>query len=169
MPPAPTMPMMVAERVFELDEIEHLPGDHGQHLRHQAEADLVQRIAAGGADAFDLLLVGGLDRLREQFAERAEIRHRNRQHAGERAEADDIDPHQRPDQRIDAADRIQEPAHRKAQQVRRNDVARRQQADRQREHRRERRAEQRDRQRLAERLRDRSAARSRDRAGSSSA
>ena len=28
MPPAPTMPMMVAERVFELDEIEHLPGEH---------------------------------------------------------------------------------------------------------------------------------------------
>ena len=133
MPPAPTMPMMVAERVFELDEIQHLPRDDGQHLRHQAEAYLVQRVAAGGPDALDLLPVGGLDRLGKQFAERAEIRHRDRQHAGERAETDDIDPDQRPDQRIDAADRIEKPAHRKADEVRRNDVARRQQADRQRQ------------------------------------
>ena len=113
MPPAPTMPMMVAERVFELDEIEHLPGDHGQHLRHQAKSDFVQRIAAGGPDALDLLLVGGLDRFGEQFAERAEIRHRNRQHAGKGAKTDDVDPDQRPDQRVDAADRIEEAADRK--------------------------------------------------------
>ena len=108
MPPAPTMPMMVAERVFEFDEIEHLPRDHRQHLRHQAKTDFVQRVAAGSADALDLLPVGGLDGFGEQFAERAEIRHRDRQHAGERTETDDIDPDQRPDQRVDAADRIRE-------------------------------------------------------------
>ena len=104
------------------------------------------------------LLVGGLDRLGEQLAERAEIRHRDRQHAGERAEADDVDPDQRPDQRIDAADRIEKAAHRKADELRRNDVPRRQQADRQRHHGRQRGAEQRDRQRLAQRRRDRPAA-----------
>ena len=87
----------------------------GKHLRHQAEADFVQRVAAGGTDTLDLLLVGGLDRLGEQLAERAEIRDRDRQHAGKRAEADDVDPDQRPDQRIDAADRIEETAHRKAE------------------------------------------------------
>ena len=168
MPPAPTMPMMVAERVFELDEIEHLPRDHRQHLRHQAKADFVQRIAAGRPDALDLLLVGGLDRFGEQFAERAKIRHRNRQHAGERPEADDVDPDQRPDQRIDAADRIEKAANRKAEDTRRNDVPCRQQADRQREQRGKGRAQQRDRQGFAERneidrQRDR-----RDRAGSSS-
>ena len=117
MPPAPTMPMMVAERVFELDEIEHLPGDHGQHLRHQAKSYLVQRIAAGRPDTLDLLLVGRLDRLGEQFAERAEVTHRNRQHAGKGAKTDDVDPHQRPDQRIHAADRIEEAADRKPEDV----------------------------------------------------
>ncbi len=150
-PPAPTMPMMVAERVFEFDEIEHLAGDDRQHLRHQAEADFMQGAAAGSSDTFDLLLVGALDRLGEQFAERAEIRHGNREHARERAEAYDIDPDQRPDQRVDAADRVQETAYRKPDDIR-HDVARREQADRQRHQRGDRGAKQRDRQRLAERL-----------------
>ena len=108
MPPAPTMPMMVAERVFELDEIEHLAGDNRQDLRQLSEADFVQRAAAGSAHAFDRLAVGGLDRLGKQFAECAEIRGRDRQHAGKRPQADDVDPHQRPDQDVDAADRIEE-------------------------------------------------------------
>ena len=33
MPPAPTMPIIVAERVFELDIIQHLAGDDRQYLR----------------------------------------------------------------------------------------------------------------------------------------
>jgi len=87
------------------DKIEHLTGNHRQYLRHQAKSYFVQRIAARRPDAFDLLAVSGLDRLGEQLAERAEIRHRNREHAGEGTETDDIDPDQRPDQRVDAADR----------------------------------------------------------------
>ncbi len=151
MPPAPTMPMIVAERVFEFDEIEHLTRDHGQDLRDQAEADLVQDAAAGSSDALDLLLVGAFNGLGEQFAQGAEIRHRDGEHAGKRAETDDIDPHQRPDQRVDAADRIQEAPHGETEDGGRHDVARGEQADRQRHERGQRRAEQRDRQRLAER------------------
>ncbi len=151
MPPAPTMPMMVAERVFELDEIKHLARDHGQHLRHQAEADFMQRVAAGGADALDLLLVRTFNGLGEQLAECAEIRHRNRQHAGKGTETDDIDPDQRPDQRIDAADGIEKSPHRKTEDIGRHDVLCRQQADRQRGNRGDRGAEQRDRQGFSER------------------
>ena len=125
------MPMMVADRVFELDEIEHLSGDNRQHLRHQAEAYFLQRIAAGRPDALNLLFVGSLDRLREQFAERAEIRHRNRQHTGKGTKTDDVDPHQRPDQRVYPADRIEEASDRKPKDTRRYDISRRQQTDRQ--------------------------------------
>ena len=93
----------------------------------------MQRVAAGSPDALDLFLVGSLDGFGKQFAERAEIGQRNRQHAGKRAEANDVDPHQRPDQRIDAADGIERAAHRKAQPPRGNDVPRRQQTERQRD------------------------------------
>src|SRR3954454_10950495 len=112
------------------DEIEHLPRDDRQHLWHQAEAYLMHRVAAGSPDALDLFPVGGLDRLGKQFAERTEVRQRDLQHPGKRAETDDVDPHQRPDQRVDTADGIEEPAYREANQIRRNDVPRRQQADR---------------------------------------
>ncbi len=151
MPPAPTMPMMVAERVFELDEVEHLAGDNRQDLGQQSEADLVQRAAAGSAHALDRLAVGGLDRFGEQLAECTEIRGRDRQYAGKRAEADDVDPHKRPDQGVDAADRIEEAASRKAQQCRGDQVTSGQQAERQRKYGRKCCAEQRDRQRLAHR------------------
>ncbi len=150
MPPAPTMPMIVAERVFELDEIEHLARDHGQHLRHQAEADFVQCAAAGGADTLDLLPICGLDRLRKELAERSAIGDRDGEHSSERPKADDVDPDQRPDQDIDAADRIQEPANGKANEIGGHDVARGKQTDGQRRQRGERRAQKCDRQRFAE-------------------
>ena len=133
------------------DEIEHLPRDDRQHLRHQAKAYFMQRVAAGSPDALDLLPVGGLDRLGKQFAERAEVGQRDRQHTGKRAEANDVDPHQRPDQRIDTADGIEETAHRKAQTSRGNDVPRRQQTERQRENGGDGGAEQRNRQGFAQR------------------
>ena len=68
-------------------------------------------------DAFAVLLVGGLDRLREQLAEGAEVRGHDREHAGERSEPDDVDPDQRPDQRVDAADGVEAAADRKAEQT----------------------------------------------------
>ena len=45
-----------------LDEVQHLPGDDRQHLRHQTEADFVQRIAAGCADALNLLFIRAFNR-----------------------------------------------------------------------------------------------------------
>ena len=42
MPPAPTMPMTVAERVFEFQIIEHLAQDDWQHLRNGAKSDLMK-------------------------------------------------------------------------------------------------------------------------------
>ncbi len=115
-----------------LDEIENLPREHRQHLRHQAETNLMQLAATRGANAFDLLAIGTLDCFREQFPECAEIRCRDRQHAGKRSKSNNVDPHQRPDQRVDAADRIQKPPHRETKEDRGNDVTRREQAERQR-------------------------------------
>ncbi len=86
--------------------------------------DLVQRRAADGADAFDFLLVRGLDGFGKQLAERAEIRRRDGEHAGERAEADDIDPDQRPDQRIDTANTVEKTPGRETNERKRHDVSR---------------------------------------------
>ena len=129
-----------------LDEVEHLARDHGQHLRHQAKADFVQRIAAGGSNSLDLLLVRAFNGLGEQLSERAEVRHRNRQHTGKGTETNNIDPDQRPDQCIDAPDRIEQPPYRKAEEIGGHDVLCCEQAHRQRRHGSDGGAEQRDRQ-----------------------
>ena len=109
MPPAPTMPMMVAERVFELEIVEHLARDHRQDLRQQAEADVMQLVAAGRHERLRPACGRRPRSPRRTACRRRRNRCQDRQHAGERAEADDVDPDQRPDQRIDAADGV-EPA-----------------------------------------------------------
>ena len=106
-PPAPTMPMMVAERVFEFEEIEHLARQHGKDLGQDAETDAQDAAAAGRDDTLARLAVDGLDRLGEQLAEIADIGGHDRQHARERTKSYHVDPDQRPDQDVDAADGIE--------------------------------------------------------------
>ena len=78
------MPMIVAERVFELEEIQQLARVDRQDLRHDAEADRQQLAAAAGQHALDRPLVRGLDRLGHQLGQRAEIGRCDGQRAGER-------------------------------------------------------------------------------------
>ena len=61
------------------------------------------------------LRAGCLDRLGKKLAESAEIGNRDREHAGKRSEPDDSDKHQRPDQCVDAADRVEASADQEAQ------------------------------------------------------
>ena len=112
------------------DVVEHLAGDHRQHLRDQAEADLVQLAAAQRGHALDRLAVGGLDGFGIELAEGAEIAGHDGEHAGEGAEPDDIDPDQRPDQRIDAADRVERAPGEEVHDAVGDDVARGEEAER---------------------------------------
>ena len=47
--------------------VEHLAGEHRQHLGHDAEADGLEAGAAGGQHAFDRAAVGGFDRLAHEL------------------------------------------------------------------------------------------------------
>jgi hypothetical protein len=113
------------------DEIEDLSRNHRQHLRHEPESHLGQAAPARRAHSFRLLLVGRFNDLRKQLAERAEIRGGDRQHPGERAKADHVDPDQSPDQRVDATHGVKEALDREAQEGGRDHVARGQHAKRQ--------------------------------------
>ena len=105
MPPAPTMPMMVAERVFDLEIVEHLARDHRQHLRQQAEADPHAAPPPPVDTTPSTGLRSAVSIASENSLPKAPMsRRHDREHAGEGAEADDVDPDQRPDQRVDAAD-----------------------------------------------------------------
>src|SRR5262249_46161540 len=68
--------------------VEHLACHHRKDLGDQSEAHRLKLRAAGGGDALDRLLVGGLDRLGEHFAESAAIRHGDGEDTGERPETD---------------------------------------------------------------------------------
>ena len=58
-----------------------------------------------------------LDRFRKQLPERAGVRDRDRQDAGEWPEPDRADKHQRPDQRVDAAQRVEHAAYKETQHL----------------------------------------------------
>ncbi len=108
--------------------------------------------AAARDDALGRLAVHGLDRLGIKLAERADVACHDREHAGEGAEAHDIDPYERPDQRVDPADGIGEAPRQELDDALRHNVARRQEAEREGEDRRQQRAEEGDGDGLGQRM-----------------
>ena len=86
-----------------------------------------------GAHRLDLLQRNLLDRLGEELADEADRRDRQRENAGERAEADRLDEHDGDDHRVERAAQGDHRA-RRPRHPRRHQVARREQADRQRQH-----------------------------------
>ena len=103
MPPPPTSAdqRRVAQVGIELiggkaDEARH-------HLRQHAHGHERQERRAGRAHGLDLLHRHFLDRLGEELAEEAERRDGQREHAGERAEADRLDEQDRDDHRVERA------------------------------------------------------------------
>ena len=89
---------------------------------------------AAGQYAFHRFAVCRLQRFREQFPEGPDIGRHDRQHTGKGAEANHIDPDQRPDQRVDAAHHIQTAAGEKLDNPLCHHIARRQQSQRKGEH-----------------------------------
>ena len=83
-------------------------------------------------ERFERAVVDILDRLREELAEHAGAVDRERQHAGERAEPDRGDEDQREDDLVDAAHHVQHLAHEMIDRRMRRQIARREDADRQR-------------------------------------
>ena len=93
------------------EEIKRLAELDRQDLRQEGKAQDLEARAADRGDALDRFSVGILDRLGTEFRERREVRHHQRQHAGHRAETDGGDEHQRPDQRGNAAEDVEDAAH----------------------------------------------------------
>ncbi len=135
MPPAPTMPMMVADRVFELEEVEHLADENRHHLRHDSVAHGMRVCAACRLDALDRLVVSVLDGLGEQLAENGQVRRHDGENARKGPEANDIDPDERPDERIDASDRVERAPCKELDEAAGHDVSRGEQAQRKRDER----------------------------------
>jgi hypothetical protein len=87
---------------------------------------------AGRADRLDLLERDFLDRLGEELADEADARDGERENAGEGAEADGLDEHDRHDDRMERPGGDDDEP-RRPRGPRRHQVARRDEADRQRE------------------------------------
>ncbi|MDT4848800.1 hypothetical protein FQZ97_829010 [compost metagenome] len=77
----------------------------------------------------DRLLIGAFNGFREQFAECAEIRAGNCENTGEWSESHHRYPDQRPDQRIDATNGIEETTDAEMHEDVGNDVLRRQKTE----------------------------------------
>src|SRR5262249_33047623 len=78
-------------------------------LRYDAEDDLLQSSCTGRADALDRSRVDGFDRFGEQLREHSEVMNEKGHDAGEGAEADSHDEHQREDDLVDGAAGIHQP------------------------------------------------------------
>ena len=99
-----------------LEPVERERAPQRHDLRDDAEDDLLQPARAGRPNSFDRPRIDGLDRLGEQFRDHAEIVNEKGHDAGERAEADRHDEHQREYDLVDgaagvhqAADRLHDP------------------------------------------------------------
>ena len=106
-PPAPTTPRMVAERVFEFEEVKNIAQQDRKDLRKNSETHDVDPFGPGGENSLDLVAVHIFDRLCKELGQHSHIPCGDCHHARKRPEADDIDEDQRPDEHIDPPDEIE--------------------------------------------------------------
>ncbi len=125
----------------------------GKRLGKDAEAVLLQAVGADRTQSAARRALYRLVSFRVEFAQQADILHHNRQHARQRPHADGADEYQPPYRHIDAAQQIEQAAHRPGDRPRRagvHHVARGEKRQRQRDNRRGQGAGENDRQRDAD-------------------
>jgi hypothetical protein len=108
--PCPHDPQDGSQARIGFEMIQYVAQHHRQDLRQDTKPHDLQPIGTGRPDALDLPALNVLDGFGEELGEGTGIADGNCHHPSERIEANGIDEHQRPEQRIDATDTVEDTA-----------------------------------------------------------